>query len=390
MKKYKEYIESCLMNGGKLECSHEQHCREKVLEKLIELSETGITTDEEKHMREETGISELLWIIEDGEIQEKGLYSWNKPDGGLLVIASPALMAILMGEYEIGIELCEKGMWGDRNDIASEFGLEGCNCLPVGSSIRFCEACLLCRDMTKEQIAYFGEREFLDGPNLWRENGDQFSDIRFFVNKQVVWDSLYQVLQRVKEYGRTYEEVEDIILLILWYALRQGMDKDNPVFWLKLCILFANTEMSHTIPQALHGYAKAYYVGAVNHYEEQYRLLNGMDMYFRYAEAVDFQYIDHYISDIILTKCRREERLMSFRKVYFSTMKKIEGEVTILWLNHMLELLKTKEISLLEQAFQSGFLRDDCIENYISHLIPLKEYAGIIIYLIHRRTKDEL
>ncbi|MBQ7776612.1 MAG: hypothetical protein IJ379_11900 [Lachnospiraceae bacterium] len=392
MDNYREYMEACLLNGDRMPYSYEQHCREQVLEQLKALLEAAESGDEETYMQEEACLPELLWIIAEGEVPQKGFYSWNKPEGELAVVAPPGLMALLMGEYKLSIALCEAGMGGGRNDIASELRQEGQNSFLGGGSIRFCEAYLLCRDMTKEQIAYFKGKDFLDVLNLWRENGDQFSDVCFFVDKQVVWEHLYGVLQRVKEDGEVYDDVEDLLILILWYALRAEMDKGNPTFWLRLYSLFAESEVLQAIPHTLHAYAKAYYMGEMGIYKEQHRLLNGMDMYFRFADAIDFQYVELYITEIILKKCSIEKKAREFRRVYFSVIKKIEGDITAEWLEHMLSLLKTRDFPLLEQAFQSGFLRDDCVEDYIGYFFRHKEYAGIIPYLLQRRwrTKEDM
>ncbi|MBQ8823145.1 MAG: hypothetical protein IJZ82_10915 [Lachnospiraceae bacterium] len=391
MENYREYMESCLSNGERMPYPYELHCIEQVLSRLQELLLAAEPGYEAPYMREEACLPELLWIIAEGEVQEKGFYSWNKPEGELAVVAPPGLMALLMGEYELAIALCEAGFGGGRNDIASELRQEGQTSFLGGGSIRFCEACLLCRDMTKEQIAYFKGKDFLDVLNLWRENGDQFADVCFFVDKQVVWENLFGILQRVKEDGEVYGDVEDVLILILWYALRMEMDVGNPTFWLRLYSLFAESEVLPAIPHTLHAYAKAYYRGEAGIYKEQHRLLNGMDMYFRFAEAINIQHVELYITEIILKKCGTGKKAREFRRVYFSVMKKIEGDITAEWLEHMLELLKTKDFPLLEQAFRSGFLRDDCVEDYIRYFFRHKEYAGIIPYLLQRRwrTKED-
>lgn len=385
MENYREYMESCLQNGERMPYPYEKHCREQVLEELKELLVTVRVGDEDVYMREEAGTRELLWLMEEGEVQEKGFYSWNKPDSELAIVAEPGPMALLMGEYDLSIALCEAGLGSGRNAIVSELKQDGYASFLGGGSIRFCELCLLGWDMTKEQIAYFWQRDFLDGPNLWRENGDQFSEVSFFVDKQVVWENLYRVLRSLKEYG----DVEDILILILWYALRKELDKNNPTFWLRLYSLFADSPVLSAIPHTLHAYARAYYMGEVRIYEEQHRLLNGMDMYFRFADAIDIQYVEFYIAEIILEKCSTGKRAREFRRVYFSVMKKIKGEITIEWLEHMLELLKTRDFPMLEQAFQSGYLRDDCVEDYIRYFTLQKGYVGIIPYLMRRRWREK-
>lgn len=384
MENYREYMESCRLNGERMPYLYEEHKREQVLKQLKELLWEAQSEREINFEREEPLWQELLWILEEGEELEKGFYSCNTPDSELVVVASPALMALLMGEYDLSIELCKAGLCGDKNDIASELKQEGKISFLGGGSIRFCEACLLCFDMSVEQLDFFRRKKFFERVNFGHENNCRFLENYLFMDKKKEWGQLYRVLGSIKTRGVAYGNPGDLLMLILWYALCEQMDEDNSMFWTKLCELFKETEVFEVIPYMLHEYTRVYF-GCLKEWVEQERLLRGMEEYFRHAETIDIRYIGNYISEILLDECICRKTFRKHGRDYFSVVKKIEGEVTGEWWKDMLKLLKTRDFPLIELAFKSGFLKEDCLDTYIQYFSTQKDYAGIIPYLIYKR-----
>lgn len=385
LESYREYMESCRLNGERMPYSYEEYNREQVLKRLKELLWEAQFGREVNFEREEPLWQEFLWMLEEGEAMEKGFYGCNTPDSELVVVASPALMALLMGDYDLSIALCKAGMYGDVNDIASELKQEGKISFLGGGSIRFCEACLLCFDMSVEQIDFFRRKGFFERANFWRENNSRFLENYLFVDKQKEWEYLHRVLRNIKAHGEAYGESGNMLMLILWYALCEEMDENNPSFWTRLCELFAETEGFGGIPYMLHEYTRVYFGCLNKECTEQERLLRGMEEYFRHAETIDIRYIEDYVSEILLGECICRKSIRKQGRDYFSVVKKIEGEVTREWLKDMLTLLKTRDFPLLEQAFRSGFLREDCVDAYIQHFSTQKDFAGIISYLMCKR-----
>lgn len=385
MEDYREYREQCIANGERIQYVYEEHCREAILEQLIEMSKIAGVSD--MHiMQEEADTSEMLWVLLKDEVIEKGIYSINRPDTELLIYAPPALMALLIGEYGLARKLCDLEMRDCREDIAIEVLQDNRGPLLHGGKYRFCEACLLSSDMLLEETLYFDQKGFFDDSAYYTSENSFLKNVYLHGEGKQAWKYIYKAIQRVTIQKNECETLECYMVLFTWYALLKQMDTDNDDFWKDLYGLFSEVEQWNKLTGIIHGLLFRYY-GPKNDIETMVcKLIPCVEEHFRH---VDYLCMDGYVEEYmeyIIGDNKKVESLKNKKYTirYFGAIKQFRGEYTKEWRELVFKLFNKRDLELLELAFQNHILKKECITEYIEYFITQKEYSWILAYLIQK------
>ena len=239
---YRECMMFNRMTGEKMDFPYEEHCNEAVLKQLQECLETSEVGDEDSYVWEEDMRDDMLWILRGEEIIEKGIYSWNHPEVDLAIVAPPALMALIMGEYVLATKLMEKAevpLWKNRVD---EFYLDGNKVSIGGGSYTFGEACLMSLEMPVSEKQYFGNKGYYDISKLTLEENPLLFEMQFHRTGPEVLEDIWRPIREIKNLSEIEGDGRKLLTLAVEYALRLKMDRTCDCFWEKLFQIFPEKE----------------------------------------------------------------------------------------------------------------------------------------------------
>ena len=382
MEDCRQYIEGCLLNGERISYVHEKNSREAILLQLKEISELSGMSDLQL-LREEAA-KEMIWVLLKNEKIERGMYCHNKPDAELVVCAPAALMAVILGEYELAKRICEIEERNYENDTAFEVQQDYNGPHLKGGKYRFCEACVLSCDMEWEETVYFMGKGMFD-ISLYEEQGNGFfSDVCMHGSKMQMWEYIYKMMKRLSQQLELYETFQALIFLLMWFALLREIDKDNVNFWNCIYGLFSEEEQWILITEFIHGrwfqdirnstIVRRSRILACT--EEHFKHMDylPMDGHIRkYAEYLVRQISE--VGDAQARECCRD---------YFLTVKQFAGKQEAEWKELMLALLRSKDLPLIELGFQNCLLNKEWIAEYIDYFMGKKDYSWILSYLIQK------
>lgn len=385
MEDYREYRERCIANGERIQYVYEEHCREAILEQLMEMSKIAGVPD--LHIvQEEEEIQEMLWVLLKDEVIEKGIYSINRPDTELLVYAPPAFMALLIGEYGLAKKLCDLEMRNCREDIVIEVLQDDRGPLLHGGKYRFCEACLLSSDMPLEETLYFSQNGFFDVSVYHSSEASFLKNIYLHGECRQSWRYLYKAIQRIEIQKKECEILKGYIVLFIWYALLKQMDMENEDFWKDLYGLFSDAEQWNELTGIIHGLLKRYYSTENVIKIMVCKLIPCVEEHFRHVDYLNMDgYVEEYM-DYIIGKIGKGENIKNKKYIirYMRAVKQFRGEYTAGWRTIVFKLFKKRDLELLELAFQNHFLKKEYITEYIEHFLLQKEYSWILPYLVQK------
>ena len=191
---YRRQLEWCLMVGERVSYSYEAHRREVVLEALRSC------VKEKEYDRfyvcEEAEVEDMLWILREEDVA---------------IVAPPALMALVMGEYDLAIRLCEDyrvTSWKNRVNVVYMHDGKAV----WGNNYSFGEACLFCKDISASQLQYFAKRGFFDKNNFVYEGACYWRRQQEAEEAELVWRPLRAVKMLCDE-GEFMEEVLKQVML---------------------------------------------------------------------------------------------------------------------------------------------------------------------------------
>ena len=379
---YRENMLNSRMSGKAMAFSYKEHCKEAVLAQLINKLETKNSANKD-----------MLWLLKHNEKLECGIYSWNQPQVDLAIVAPPALMALIMGEYELAVQLCkmqEAPLW--KNTV-EELYQEGDHSQIGGGSYNFCEACLLSDTMGECETRYFLENGYYDARLLVGANNDMLSDMQFHGKAENTVENIWRPLQNIRSLSERTRNTDELLHLAILYALQLEIDNQCENFWERLYAMFSAREEHLIIIDAMHSYFLNI-SSADNlplHFEE--RVLKGVQKYFNYEEWIPMSgAVETYLIERITSKTYLIGKRKWVLENYFHAVKQFEGTISKKWKYGMLLLLSSYNSNWWSQGFQSGFLRKDCIEDYIDHLLQecSREYGTYIARLIQIKWRDTI
>lgn len=423
MKDYREYIQNCFFQGERVQYVYAKHCRQAILEQLYKISEGKQAEDpEEKAAAEENAVTEdseekaaakentatedpeekdvaeeipdeqlMLWALKENEVIEKGIYRYNKPDSELLVCASPALMALILGEYKLAKKICEmdpkSASEAMKKGTALEILQDEKGLRLEGSEIRFCEACILCSDMEPEETVYFMEKGMFDLERYIDPENSFFSKVDLNEDQKQRGKYIVKMMERLKHQENVCEIFKGFKLLLVCYAMIKKIDIGNADFWKDVYELYDKDEEWNELTVFAHRILLKKLDVKKDILEKQYRLLTCIEEHFRHTDylRVDSE-VEDYIKYLLLYAETTENHaeFKNYLVIYFQTVQRFGGEETLEWKRLMLELLKKGDLTMLELGFQKQFLKEEWIAEYIEHLIHQKEGAWVLTYLIYK------
>lgn len=394
---YRECMMFHRLMGEKMTFSYSEHCKATVLQQLQECLEVSEIGYEEPYVWEEDMRDDMLWLLRGDEEVEKGIYSWNRPEGDLAIVAPPALMALVMGEYVLAVKLMEKAevpMWKNKAD---EFYLEDARVNIGGGSYTFGEACLMSGEMPVSVKQYFREKGYYDILKLKTDGNSMLFEMQFHRTGQSVLEDVWRPIQEVKNLCESDEmggKGRELLPFAIEYALGLKIDKKCDDFWDKLFQMFPEREEQFIIAEAMH----AYFLNLCSaenlspRYEE--RLLDGLQAYFRYEPGIPMTgAVEDYVLERMETKSYRSGKWKKYLDRYFNTVKRFDGSVSKKWQLGMFELLSCEDVEWIQTGFYNGFLKKDCIAEYIEYLLQKhiregKNYTAFIPQLIQMQWQE--
>lgn len=378
---YRESMLNSRMTGNAMNFSYKEHCKEAVLKQLINNTAT------------ESANEDMLWILKHSEKMERGIYSWNQPQVDLAIIAPPALMALIMGEYELAVQLCkmqEAPLW---ENTVEELYQEGDHSQIGGGSYNFCEACLFSDTMGECETRYFWENGYYDARLLVGENNGMLSDMQFHGKAENRTEDIWRPLQKIQSLGDRIGDTDELLHLAVLYALQLEIDTQYENFWERLYAMFSAREEHLIIIDAMH----SYFLNTSSadnlplHFEE--RVLKGIQKYFNYEEWIPMSgAVETYLIERITSKTYLIGKRKWILESYFHAVKQFEGTISEKWKYAMLILLSSYNSNWWNKGFQNGFLRKDCTEDYIDYLLQEygREYGSYIARLIQIKWRDTI
>lgn len=418
MKDYREYIQNCLFKGERVQYVYAKHCRQAILEQLYEISEGKYEEDPEgkadaeesaeagnpegkadaeesaeagdpegKAAAEEIPDGQLmLWVLQKNEIIEKGIYHYNKPDSDLLVCASPALMAMILGEYKLARKISETDLEAMKQDTALEILQDEKGPHLGGSEIRFCEACLLCSDMEPEETAYFMEQGMFDLERYVNPENSFFSKVYLHGDQKQSGAYIVKMMERLKHQENVCEIFKGFKLLLVCYVMINKIDIGNADFWKNAYELYDKDEEWNELTVFAHKILHEKYDVKKDILEKQYRILPCIDAHFRHTDylRVDSA-VEEYIRCILYWKeTDNHTEFRNYLVTYLKAVQHFGGEETLGWKRLMLALLTKGDLTMLELGFQKQLLKDEWLEEYIEYFSQQKEGVWVLAYLIYK------
>lgn len=380
---YREQLEWCLNYGEEIPFSYEEHSRQVVLEEIkgcLKAEEKGY---EEPYMREDAAVEDMLWILKAEEEMEKGLFHDNQLPMDVAIVAPPSLMALLMGEYELAMLLCQNSNVTYWKNMVDEVYISNGKA-SMGSNYSFGEACMLCKDMSAQQLQFWAEKGYFDMEHLLLGNVYLYENtcLGLQVEKdereqEFFWRPIYAV----KKLCSVSESTKKLLALVLEAVIAKKLDTKCSQFWERLINLFTQKEERVVIMEVAHNY----FYNSSNYIFSE-RLQKALIAYFKYEESLPMVgAIEKYIIHRVIAEFHKGPLFQNRLKKYFGVTKSFEGVVDREWKVGMLKLLKLNQESLFVSGFQIGFLKKECIEEYVSLLLKESELKnGSLVPIINR------
>ncbi len=253
---YRECMMNSRMTGKAMKFAYEKHCREKILkqmkDKLIVASDYKEGAYIPWKEKRETIRDDMLWILKKGEPVERGIYSWNRPAVDLAIVAPPALIALVMGEYQLAVRLCIEANEPLWDSTVEELYQEGKKCGIGGGSYTFGEACLLSSEMGDVEKRYFWKNGYYREGLLASEGRYILSNLQFHGSAGQMAEDMWRPIQEVKDLEAITCENSGLLTKIMVYAMQQEMDKNGEAFWERLYGTFPAKKERREIVTALH------------------------------------------------------------------------------------------------------------------------------------------
>lgn len=391
---YRELLSWGRTSGEAVVLPYSEHCREAILEELQGRLVTAETGYEDPYMREEAEHEDMLWMLNREEVLEKGIYSWNRPMADLLIVAPPALMALIMGEYELAVKLNEHEnlpYWKNRvEELYQDRGRSGIG----GGQYSFGEACLLSIDMPVSVKLFFWQRGYYDEKNIFLDEKVLLSEAQFHRTGQKAEDDFWNIMKEIRNLGEMFEDTRELFILALEYALRTEKDRRYKLFWERLYQTFETGEEHHIIVEVMHRYFVnlGNECGGLSSVIEK-RVLAGLQVYFKYEDSLFMgEGVEKYLLNRMTGDVFRRSIWKSYLEQYLNIVKGFIGPVTEGWQQGMYELLESEDENLILDGFKCGYLKTECILEYIEFLIQEhfkdgKGYTNYISRLIQLKWK---
>jgi len=392
---YRDMLYLARLTGEAVKLPYEAHCREALLEELRGRLLPGEWGYEEPYMREETEHEDLLWLLNREEVLEKGIYSWNRPTVDLAIVAPPALMALIMGEYELAVKLSERGgppSWKNRvEELYQDRGRSGIG----GGCYSFGEACLLSMDMPVSEKLFFWQKGYYDVENIFLEEPALWSELQLHRDGQKGEEDFWNIMKEIKTLGEIFEDTRELFVPAIEYALNVDMDWKCGQFWEKIYELFPSKEEHIVIVEVLHRYFVNLCSAESTSLQYEERVLAGVQAYFQYEDSLLMQEgVERYLLERITMVSYMQGCWRICLEQYLDVVKCFEGTIGKGWQQGMYELLKRGDEKWFHLGFKSGFLRKDCIKEYVDYLLQElsekdKRYSLYISKLIQMMWREE-
>lgn len=301
--------------GQAIQAPYKEHNKEYLLELMrsyTELSEMGY---DEPFMREESICEDLLLFLKREEVLERGIYSWNRPDMDLAIVAPPPLMALILGEYSLAARLCEICDLPTHKMMVDEMYQEGNRSFVGGGHYGFCEACLFSSDMSLEEKQFFHqiggyesrdseehELGFMEGFQFHQRGAVSQKLLQTFLeepdSEQI--SELWKPIIEVQNLQELFQDTSKLISGIVQYALRMKLDIWDVNFWEKLFKMFSKKEAHHIIVDAMHGYMRNMESWQRLPQENEELALKCLKVYFRYEDSLPMEgEVEAFLSDCL-------------------------------------------------------------------------------------------
>lgn len=407
---YREELEINRMLGQAMQVPYGEHCKEVLLGQMrsrIEPAERGY---EEPFMREESICEDMLLFLKREEVLERGIYSWNRPNMDLIIVAPPPLMAFILGEYALALRLCELCDMPVRKMLVDEMYQDGDRSFIGGGQYGFAEACLFSEDMSFEEKQFFYQRGCYEGVvtvgnGLGFMEGFQFHQgggslgelwhLRSEKAAQMLAEEIWRPIQAVQNLEKLFGTSQKLLTGVIKYALSMKLDRDDVEFWDKLYVMFREKEEHYIIVDAMHDYFRD--AGSWEKFspECEERVVKGLQAYFRYEETIPMQgAVEAFLLERLYTEAyvALDGKGRNYMERYLSAVKRYSGEVSSFWQQGMYDLLEQRDVQWLRLGIQSGFLKVDCIKDYIEYILlehfrQGKGYSEFISRLIQLKWK---
>ncbi|MBQ9135217.1 MAG: hypothetical protein IJX66_03870 [Lachnospiraceae bacterium] len=253
---YRECMMNSRMSGKAMDFSYKEHSRETVLkqlkDKLILSPENKECCDILSKVKHETIRDDMLWILKKGESVERGIYSWNRPAVDLAIVAPPALMALVMGEYQLAVRLCIEANEPLWDSTVEELYQEGRKCGIGGGSYTFGEACLLSGEMGDVEKRYFWKNGYYNEGLHADEGYSILANLQFHGSTGRMAEDKWRPIQEVKDLEAITGQNSGLLTRIVEYAMQLEMDKNCEAFWERLYETFPAKKERREIVTALH------------------------------------------------------------------------------------------------------------------------------------------
>ena len=383
---YDEQIMCWRVQGERMDLDYREYNREKVLKQLQEFLVE--VEEEQPFMRESLSRKELLWLLPQKEVVEKGIYRWNRPDVDLAIAAPPTLMAIVMGEYELAQRLSKSDATPKWLNRVKECYLNGTRAYLGGGTYNFFEACMLSDDMTAQEM------HVLLPKNKWpkvSEYGSFLEDFQFHRGEGAFAEDIWHPIISLHALIQESEEKKGLIQLLTRFVIKIGVDNVCGDFWERLYGMFTG-ECREQIVQAVHKYA-LYFSDSTNklfYYED--RLLHSVEVFFRYEKELSVsREVAGFIEQRLPEDLNEQSRAVKFMMRYMNAVKQFGGTVTDTWWTSMTRIMESCSLGWIRRCLDNGFLKEECIPVYVEYLFQIKSGTGIIPLLIQQswRSREE-
>ena len=372
---YRDPMKVARMDGADMPFSYDRHCRTVILEEMKTLLDAW--EKEEDSIRDDDLWEESLWFLKKGEAVERGIYSWNRPEMDLVIVAPMGLMLLLMGEYKLLAQMMKKVQMPLWKQKADEFYLENGKVCIGGGHYTFGEACLLSADMPLSEKQYFWNRNYYNILRLALNANNMLSEMQFHRNGLDYEEDIWRPIQEVKNLSETVGNASKLLEATVEYALSTDMDRKCDAFWENLFQIFLGKEEQAIIMEALH----AYFLNMCSaenlspRYEE--RVLRGLEVYFRYASGIEMtDAVESFVLERVASKSYRSGKWRAYLDKYFRIVKFFEGSVSKKWQDGMYDLLSEGDGEWIKLGIHNGFLQRAYVAEYIEYLLQKRMGDG--------------
>jgi hypothetical protein len=367
---YREMFDRCRQDGKPLPVDWEEYTREAVKKRLEEIGSSG---------KWQTG-EELLWIFDGDEKASRGLYRWNPPDGAVAVAAPPVLMAVMMGEYDLAVQMVRAGILYHMEDMAVEQGISRRETSGMVVSYMLWDIWFLDADMSGELY-----EAFLQGmlPNDIKEINIDY--LRYFPfaakapGKNLTKGKLLAAgIKRLR--GHHEEAAFEYSQYLPYCVVANKYDEEDPTIWEPMFEAFETEQQRSNMTQFIYGYFcyKEPPSASLLPNEEK-RLMNVLKILYQYDHCVEINdQMTEFMSwrigpegdDYVRSEKRQE--LMDFMEL----VPRFEGTETKEWKECVARILKTEDRKLLCVCFHKNFLKLECLEEYMDYAKQCSEKSS--------------